>query len=312
MPSVPLLWRRARRRLMFLMMRSVMRLAGFGSARPLGRLLGALHYCFAWRERRRCVRDMAAVLGRPADDPSVRAQMREAYRVNTVAVLEILAMFDRHQDERVLARQCEIEGLERLQLALAGGRGAILLAAHMGNGALLATSLAGAGWPVSVVYRQARMMSAGFFDRGLPLYGIEGILANSGLRAYARMLEALRRGRIVFVMMDQGTKAAQDGIILRFLGKDMPISAGPAQLARHSRAPVLPVLTTAADPVWRFTIDPPLTGVAGASLEADVESLARVSERQILRYPQLWSWHHRRWRKYPLARDRGQPEPAAA
>jgi lauroyl/myristoyl acyltransferase len=26
----------------------------------------------------------------------------------------------------------------------------------------------------------------------------------------------------------------------------------------------------------------------------------RHVESQILAYPQLWSWQHRRWRKYPL------------
>ena len=102
-----------------------------------------------------------------------------------------------------------------------------MLAAHMGNCALLATHLAFSGLPVSVVYRRARMMSAGFFERGLPLYGIEGISANAGIQAYGRMLDALRRGRILFVMMDQGTKAAQDGIICAFSARTCPSPLGP-------------------------------------------------------------------------------------
>ena len=310
MPKIGLLLRRARRRQMFLVMRSILRVTGFGSARPLGRVLAAMQFRFAWRERQRCVRDMAALLKRPADDPVVCAQMREAYRVNTVAALEVLAMFDRHQNERLLASQLEIEGLEHVREVLAAGRGAILLAAHMGNGALLAVHLSCSGWPVSVVYRQSRMMSADFFEKGLPLYGIEGILANAGIRAYGRMLDALRRGRVVFVMMDQGTKAVEDGIVMRFLGKDMPMPAGPAQLARHSGAPVLPMLTTAAEPRWRFTISAPVKREAGASLESDALNLARITERQILQYPQLWSWHHRRWRNYPPAPD-DRPSQAA-
>lgn len=281
-------------------MRSLVRATGFARARRLGQLIGDLQFCLAWRDRQRQARDMALVLGQLPDDPSVRALLREAYRVNTAAVLEVLAMFDRHQDERMLASQCEIEGLRQLQAALAGGRGAILLGAHMGNEALLVVRLACSGWPVSVVYRQSRMMSAGFFDRGLALYGIEGILANEGFRAYVRMVDALRRGRIVFLTMDQGTKFVQDGIVMRFLGKEMPMPAGPAQLARLSGAPVLPVVTTASDPVWRFAIDAPVPRTAGATLASDVEELARVTERQVLQYPHLWSWHHRRWCKYPF------------
>ncbi len=277
-----------------------MRVTGFASARRLGSLFGDIQFHLAWRQRQRCLHDLAQLLGRPGGDPWVRVQLRQAYRVNTIAVLEALAMFDRRQDERMLDRHCEVVGSKHLRAALALGHGAIMLAAHMGNCALLATHLAFSGLPVSVVYRRARMMSAGFFERGLPLYGIEGISANAGIQAYGRMLDALRRGRILFVMMDQGTKAAQDGIILRFLGKNMPISAGPAQLVRHSGAPLLVVSTTAAEPVWRFSIEAPPARALEASLESDVEFLARLTEQRILQYPHLWSWHQRRWRKYPM------------
>jgi KDO2-lipid IV(A) lauroyltransferase len=177
----------------------------------------------------------------------------------------------------------------------------------MGNGALLVVRLAAGGIPVSVVFREARMMDAGLFQRGMPFYGIEGILATDGIRAYSKMLGALRRNRVVYMMADQGTKKASDGMMLRFLGKDMPMPAGPAQLARHSTAPVLPVATVAAQPRWRFEILPPVALAKGASLEADAEALLRASEQLILRHPQLWSWHHRRWRNHPLASRRPPP-----
>jgi lauroyl/myristoyl acyltransferase len=27
----------------------------------------------------------------------------------------------------------------------------------------------------------------------------------------------------------------------------------------------------------------------------------QITEQQVRQHPQLWSWHHRRWRKLPLA-----------
>jgi KDO2-lipid IV(A) lauroyltransferase len=101
-------------------------------------------------------------------------------------------------------------------------------------------------------------------------------------------------------MLDQGVKRAEDGQMQRFLGKDMAMPAGPAQLARASRAPVLPLVTTAATPKWKFSIEPPVP-LGQGSLEADVKTLVALTERQILQAPQLWSWHHRRWCKRPLA-----------
>lgn len=287
--------RRARKRALFLVMRTLVRWTGFGAAGSLGRGFGELHLRLAWRKRRRYARDMAAALGRTADDPSTDRQLREAWRINTGAVFEIMSMFDRRQDPAVLSAHCQLDGLEHLRAALAAGHGAILLGAHMGNGALIPVRLAAEGWPVSVVYKQSRMMSAGFFERGFALYGIDGILANEGIKAYARMLGALRRGGIVFLMADQGVKKAADGIEMPFLGKRMALPVGPAQLARHARAPVLPFSTLAAEPRWHFVIEPPValptTDVAGATT-----CLGEVIERMIRQQPQLWSWPHRRWR----------------
>ena len=245
---------------------------------------------------------MARTLGRAADDPAVAAMLREAHRVNTAAVLEIMAMIDRRQDEAMLVARCEVEGLDHLRAALADGRGAILMAAHMGNAALVPLRLASAGWPVSVLYKESRMMSADFFLAGLERYGIQGIAANAGLRAYGQMLAALKQGRIVFLMLDQGVKQAKDGQVHRFLGKDMPMPAGPAQLARAARAPVLPVATLAATPRWRFALGAPVP-LGNATLEQDVAALVRATEQVVLAHPDLWSWQQRRWRLFPLASE---------
>lgn len=286
---------------MFLVLRTLMRVLGFARARALGALLGELQFRIAWHTRRRCERDLAQLLGRAPGDAGVHALLRQAYHHNTAAVFEVLAMFDRRLDDATLAARCRLCGIEHLHAVLAGGRGAILLGTHSGNGLLIAVQLAHLGVPVSVVYRQALMMDEDLFEQGFALYGIEGILANEGLKAYGRMLGALKKNRVVFLMMDQGVKKSEDGVLMRFLGKDMPMPAGPAQLARHARAPVLPVATVAADPAWVFEIGAAVPRAPGATLEADTQQLLRLTEQQVLQHPQFWSWHHRRWRKFPLA-----------
>jgi KDO2-lipid IV(A) lauroyltransferase len=293
--------RRGARRLLFHTLKSLARVAGFRHAPAAGRVIGELEYRIAWRRSRRCARDMALALGRPVGDPWVHAQLRRAHHMNAQGLLEIMAMIDRRQDPAVLSSRLLLEGEEHLQAALAAGRGAILLGTHAGNGVLLGIRLAAAGWPVSMVYRQARMMPEGFLGRGYASYGIDAILANEGLRAYARMRAAVKSGRILFVTLDQGVKRAQHGVPVRFLGKTMNMAAGPAQLARHNGVPVLPVLATGYDGAWRFRIEPPLPPASGP-VGAVIERLARASERQALLHPELWSWHHRRWRKQPFAR----------
>jgi lauroyl/myristoyl acyltransferase len=287
-----------RRRALFLGVRALVRRAGFDGLRPLGARLARLHYHLDGRTRRACLAGIAALQGRPSGDPVVVATLREAYRVNTIAVLEVLSMVDEKLDATRLRERCRVDGLGHL-MAARQGRGAILLATHSGNSLLLAAQLAEAGWPVTVVYRHARMMSEQFFARGLPRYGIDGILANEGFRAYARMLDALRKDRVLFAMVDQGVKEAETGVPLRFLGKDMPMPGGVVQLARTSRAPILPVIALAADPVWHFAVDPPLHLPPGGSIEEDTGKVLRHVEEQVLAHPELWSWHQRRWRKFP-------------
>ncbi len=298
----PALWlRRGGRRSLFLALQGLARVAGFRHTPVVGKLLGELEYRVAWRRRRRCARDMALALGRSVGDPWVAAQLRRAHHANAQTLFEIIALFDHRQDEHLLASRMALEGTDQLQPLLAEGRGAILLGTHAGNGVLLTMRLAAAGWPVSIVYRQSRMASAEFFTRGFALYGVECILANEGLRAYGRMRDAVKRGRLLFVTIDQGVKHEKDGVVVRFLNKDMGMAAGPALLSRQTRAPVLPVLAVGQhEGAWRFRIEPPLP-LASGSLAASVERLARASERQALLHPELWSWHHRRWHKYPVA-----------
>jgi lauroyl/myristoyl acyltransferase len=294
--------RRGGRRSVFLALLGLVRLAGFRRAPTLAKALGELEYRLAWRRSRRCAHDMAIVFGRPVGDPRIESQLRRAHQVNAQVLFEILAMLDRRQDDDLLASRIALEGLEHLQASLGAGHGVILLGTHAGNGVLFAVRLAALGWPVTLVYRQSRMASPGLFARGLAPYGVDPILANEGMRAYVRMRDALKRGRIVFVTMDQGVKYDKDGVVVRFLGKSMAMPKGPAQLSRHTQAPVLPVLTTGYDSAWCFRIEAPLAPASGPQ-GTEVERLARASERQVLLHPELWSWHHRRWCKHPLAHE---------
>lgn len=55
-------------------------------------------------------------------------------------------------------------------------------------------------------------------------------------------------------------------------------------------------LPLAAEPAWHFTIGQPMD-MAGSGIEAAATAMARAMESHILAQPELWTWHHRRWRK---------------
>ncbi len=76
---------------------------------------------------------------------------------------------------------------------------------------------------------------------------------------------------------------------------------GVVQLARQARSPILPVVSLAADPLWQFAIQPRIALTPGGSIEQDTADILQHVEGQILAHPDLWSWPHRRWRKFPVA-----------
>lgn len=294
--TVARLWRRV----LFLCVRGLLRASGFEGARRFGPFFGTLHYYLDGKVRRCCQCGVGAMLGRDQRDPEVIRTLRSAYRVNTIGVGEVLSMVDRKLDSQRLQQLCKVDGIENLQSARTG-RGAILLATHSGNGLLMAAQLADRGWPITIVYRQSPMMSPQFIAEGLAHYGFDGIAANDGFRAYARMVDALRQDRVVFAMMDDGVRRSEGGgLPLRFMGKHMQMPPGVVQLARHSRAPIIPVTSLAADPAWHFRIEPRLALAPGGTIEEDMATVLQFVEGQIMAHPELWSWHQRRWRKHPL------------
>jgi phosphatidylinositol dimannoside acyltransferase len=291
--------RRLKRRAGFRLVHAVAlisRRGGLGFVRRCGELLGELHYRVDRHGRRDLARQLAHALAVPTTEDS-RPLLRQAYRANDGAALEIVAMYCGRFAAEELRAHCRVDGIERLHETLAAGRGMILLGMHMGNGMLMAARLAVEGLPVTVVYRESHKVPNGFFERIGAQHGTEGIHVQDPASAYRQMRRALDRGRILFVLMDQATR--DGGVPVTFLGKALTMPVGPSELARRTGAPVLTALPVAARPAWRFRVGEPLQ-IGAADAAALATEFTCVLERHIREYPHLWSWHHRRWRRLPF------------
>lgn len=301
MPAWRRAFRRLRKRIAFALLKTLVALGslgGFRGVQRLGDLAGRAHFHLRPFFRRDLERQLNRVFDRPPDDPWSRPILRHAYRVCDRAALEIAALFSRPWPDENLESLLEIDGLPRLDAALAQGNGVILMGAHMGNGILLAIRLARAGYPMTVVFRQGGKSSPAFFSGGFGLYAIEPIDVKAGSQATRAMLSALRANRIIYVLMDQGSKSG--GVAVDFLGKQMEMPAGPARLALKTGAAVLPALALAAEPAWRFVIGEQIRLRPEVSVEDATRNLTGIMESHIRRHPELWTWHHRRWRRYPF------------
>lgn len=153
----------------------------------------------------------------------------------------------------------EITGREHLRAALAPGRGAILVTAHVSSVAFAAQALALAERGGTVVVEPVEppeILQLMLRARGS--HGLEYRVLGPGL--FSELTRTLDRGEIVFLVADRDVGGS--GIILPFFGRETPLPAGPALLSLRTGAPILPTFV-------RRRPDGRLDGVIGPPLATD-------------------------------------------
>ncbi|MBC7161421.1 MAG: lysophospholipid acyltransferase family protein [Immundisolibacter sp.] len=287
--------RRVWRRGVFRLLRAVARAL---ASRPLttrrvGRFVGGLNYALRPAQRRRDLANLRLALpGRPAAE--LPAIARESLCDASVGALEFLQMVDGRLELAQFLGPITAHGREHLDRALAGGRGVLGVGLHLGHFSKVPLWLAQAGYPVTIVIREARQVPPGYYIGALQRLGIEAIRIERDQAAAPRVLDALRRGRLVMIYLDQGVKN-DGGIQIEFLGKRVPMPAGPLVLARRARAPIVPVFLHPE--LHEVVIHPPLPAPAGTLREDDptLQTLYRLAEAEIRAHPAFWQWRYRRW-----------------
>ena len=181
---------------------------------------------------------------------------------------------------------------------LAGGRGAIVVTAHLGNWELLAARLARRGHRGAVVGRERpRDPTSRWLVRMREGYGAVSLPQDAPPR---RLLEVLRAGPVVGLLADLDVPRLA-GVELSFFGRPVRAMTAPAAIARASGLPLLPARCVAVDGRrYALRFEAPLELDRGLGRrEATVELTARlmaVYERWIRDDPEQWAWHQPRWR----------------
>jgi len=298
--------KRIRRRLGFHLLRSLAAWRASGGMRAVadaGERLGRWHYRLAQKQRIDLEHQLVKLFELPADDQRPTRWLKTSYRLNDRAILEILAMYSGRTSIAEVAAHCDLDRLPVLDQALEENQGVVLLGWHMGNGVAMATRLAHLGYPVSVVYRESNKIQPDFYRNGLTLMGLDAIGAQPPATGFRRMLKALKDNRIIYILMDQGIK---HGVDTAFLGKRVPMPPGPAELVRRTGCALLSAPLINVEPRWRFGFERLETLNPAEPLETSIEKLSSIMETQILESPEWWTWHQRRWPRYPFLEPQQQ------
>lgn len=136
------------------------------------------------------------------------------------------------------AFQFVFEGEAHLRAALAGGKGAILITAHVGNWEAAAHLLQRLETPVNVVAleaEEARLRR--YFDKVLDNQHVKLIPANGSADTGLAIMAALARGELVAMQADRSLDAQEEAI--PFLGAPARFPIGPFVAAAVSGAPLV-------------------------------------------------------------------------
>ena len=200
----------------------------------------------------------------------------------------------------ILART-EFVDLENLTGGLTADRGAALVTGHCGNWEWLNLALGAAGVGMTVAARE--LQDSRFDEVARRLRGrFGGESALRGKGAGAKLLQALRRGKVIGLLIDQDIAAP--GVFAEFFGRPAWTPVGAALLPLRADRPVVTGFAARQpDGTMRLSFDPPIMNAPAGDLQTEAARLtalltARI-ERQVRAYPEQWVWMHKRWRHQP-------------
>lgn len=198
--------------------------------------------------------------------------------------------------DRILTR-VEFEGRERVEAALAQGRGVLLFTGHFGFWEQHALAHALGLQPMSVVARALDNPHLdALLERVRTRTGNSVIYRRGGLR---RIMRALGSNQIVALLIDQHTQTA-DAVYVEFFNRPAATTSVLAALALRTGAPIIPAFALPLGSgryklIYEHPVEPPSADEPDQVREF-TQRCTDVLEMYVRRYPELWLWMHRRWR----------------
>ncbi|WP_431859262.1 lauroyl acyltransferase [Azospirillum sp.] len=193
-------------------------------------------------------------------------------------------------------RSTEVVGGEIIEAMRDDGRAGILVSGHLANWEVPPLASRKLGLELALVYRAPNNPDVADLLVGLRGAGSSTQIPKgpAGARALVRVLS---EGGHVAILIDQ---KLNDGIPVRFFGRDAMTAPAAATFALRLGIPIAPARTERLDGArFRITVfppmDPPNTGDRAADVRVLTERLTALLETWIRERPEQWLWTHRRW-----------------
>ena len=224
---------------------------------------------------------------------------RAVYRHFGAAMIDLLWLDVRSREE--IMALVQVEGRENVDAAMAPGRGALLVTAHIGNWELHGLAH---GWLFGAIGMIARPLDNPALDvRLCALRARGGNTVIFKKKALGTVLRFLHEGKGVAVLIDQNVQE-KDGIFVDYFGHPAATTTVAAALALKTGCALVPTRTLLLpDGRYRLVYEKPVCFTPSGDRRADIAALTQVLTRSIESWvretPEQWLWLHRRWKTQP-------------
>ncbi|MGW0365946.1 phosphatidylinositol mannoside acyltransferase [Streptomyces sp. NPDC002990] len=267
---------------------------------PAAVALGRRIADFAWKRRGKSVLRLESNLARVVPDAGPQ-RLRELSRAGMRSYMRYWMESFRlpAMDPERFGTDVEMKDEHILREALASGRGVVVALPHLANWDLGGAWATGhIGVPFTTVAE--RLKPESLYDRFVAYresLGME-VLPHTGGAAFGTLARRLRSGGLVCLVADRDLSAS--GVEVDFFGATARMPAGPALLAQHTGAVLLPAtLYYGATPKLYGRIHPevpvPGTGTRTEKTSAMTQAMADVFAQGIAEHPEDWHMLQRLW-----------------
>lgn len=259
--------------------------------RWLGKLVALTVYVFSGKDRDGLASNLSLALGRPPDHPFIRKTIRQIFKNYGHYMVDFFLMpqLPHHKLKRFFA---EFKGEEILQRALANGKGAILLAAHLGNWEFGSIFLRFRSYPLNVVaLAHNTYLTNALINRLRRNQGVKVIEVNRSSFSGIEILRCLRNNEIVAMIGDRDFFGS--GRPIDFFGRKVSFPVGPVVLAMTSGAALIPAFVLRQSDgryfgVLEEAVPILVEGDRDDVIERNLRKTARVFEKYVRFYPDQW------------------------
>ncbi len=270
------------------------------------RRFGDLAFTAMPKRRRIALENLDKAFGSSKSPEEKKNIARASFQHMTLALIELflVSRVVKHQEKHF-----KLVGGENLQAARDKGKGILFIISHIGSWEYLSFVHFLTGINCYAVVKDIRNP---YLDKTVNdcrrKIGLTPVQKKSSSR---KMFSVLRENQLVAILMDQWS--GPEGLWLPFFGHETSTTSIAPRLAKKTGAAMVPGRCVRVGE-WQYEIqlDPEIPLAEGENWETETTlALSRHLENQISRYPEQWTWGHKRWKQRPVTKGNRELQDSA-